>query len=1242
MDAKNTLEEKFTTLFNSLPLTAAERQLAEDFLSGRAGHEALDSLTFESLSSIPSDPAIRLFRELVKSGNRDIAARLFSVLLAKGESTCYRMIPMEVVSPEKGAVDLETDAAKKAATYAAILGANLYPLGSVSRDQLIEIACGKAEVLKEALAFEKNNSDNGKLVLYAVYFMRRYKCGDKQEKQVKEEDIPLLSHYEEIAIESLDRMYPPFHLSVQEIKDAVRKGEMTERILKLATLKHGISLQTLRLVASLAYLNYPLSGKLKDVVKICLAANAEEALDAINLIGLVSPMDIYTRGVAYDQEFGLPAKVYIRWSAKKGHTLILEKQLESNQEAYLEAMDESEIETSNRMLGVIKRKKPAFYVKLMENKKCYGQSKAIEKLLNKVIRNHADADLIRAYLRGQATVDTLYPFAKSLGKNYDYGWGERRILDDMDKTILDGAFYRRFQTYMWLRRGYGFLRADLYEKPDTFASQVSAVKVADLFQNFDCEGLDITHQLSGVGSMQDSIYGSDEEIFHAAVVQVFSQYLKDRRKETLAAFAGGDAPERLLGLEVLAQNIEENKAEILLYTEDGSKKIRQLLKELLCGRTDWREEIGGMLASKKSSVRELAICVFAAWQEAGTDCKEVLLQALEKEKSAKLKGLLEDALSVQDGGASAGRSLSQKELVQEIHKGNRKRSLSWAYETPFSVVHTLAGEVAAEEYLQAILLYYYSMTTGGYSEKAQFLAKALVADELAVYVNELFDKWLAAGAEAKKRWVLYAASIHGGNAIIERLKRQIKEWPKQGRGLIACEAVEALSLNPMPQALLTVDGIARKFKYRQVKTAAGNALDFAAGQLGISREELEDRIIPDLGFDEGMGRSFDYGERKFRVMVTPALEIEVFEEKDPEKHVLGKKLKTLPAPGKKDDEKCAAAAYEGFKQMKKQMKEVVASQKLRLEQALSSARLWSVDAWRRLFVKNPIMHQFATGLIWGVYEDGKLVQSFRYMEDGSFNTQDEEEYVLPAGSMDREEYKSSAGGMEGKEYVPSAGSIDGEIAVNEEIGAKEGAGHVSRNHRDGSQTGKEPSENGQGAGKENPDEVETGKIGLVHPVELTGEDLKAWRQQLADYEITQPFLQLERPVFTLEEGEARQRELARFSGRSVNDMLLGSRLTGAGWYHGAVMDGGCFKTYYREDQGIGFCTELHFSGGFIGYTNEDVTVGSVQFYKLDEVGADGLPYGGDIKKACRLKDVPAKYFSEIVLQVERATAQVKA
>ena len=45
----------------------------------------------------------------------------------------------------------------------------------------------------------------------------------------------------------------------------------------------------------------------------------------------------------------------------------------------------------------------------------------------------------------------------------------------------------------------------------------------------------------------------------------------------------------------------------------------------------------------------------------------------------------------------------------------------------------------------------------------------------------LFDRWLELGAEAKKKWVLYGAAIHGGEEIIPVLYRQIQEWPLKAR-----------------------------------------------------------------------------------------------------------------------------------------------------------------------------------------------------------------------------------------------------------------------------------------------------------------------------------------------------------------------------------------------------------------------------------------------------------------------------
>ena len=65
-----------------------------------------------------------------------------------------------------------------------------------------------------------------------------------------------------------------------------------------------------------------------------------------------------------------------------------------------------------------------------------------------------------------------------------------------------------------------------------------------------------------------------------------------------------------------------------------------------------------------------------------------------------------------------------------------------------------------------------------------------------------------------------------------------------------------------------------------------------------------------------------------------------------------------------------------------------------------------------------------------------------------------------------------------------------------------------------------------------------GMIGLVHPIELSEEDLSAWREQLSDYEVIQPVEQLERPVYRIAKDEENQKEMTRFGGMLLNGLSL--------------------------------------------------------------------------------------------------------
>lgn len=1211
---------KIVELFEQMTLfTADEITLIEDYLSGAAGKEEIEKLSFRDLSAVPSDLSSKMRSlgvELLNKGRDEEATKLGDILFTVGQSSCCEMMPAQNYYSVDRGLTLVKEPAKRVAIYAAQIGMNEYQVNRYNLPKLIKMADNLPEVLKEAVQYQKNRSENGRLILLTAYFRTKYQnvklveegeedkaggfltgmskllgrgAGDGEPSvQINAEDAGLLKIYWNIHLLSLHSLYKDQmpRLDLEEIIKAIYNDKVDARILKKAQANLPVDRFMLRLLGGTAFVNYAQSHCLKNVLKICLAADTPTMLDIMDNMDLRDELD--RKGGNFDEVFCIDSRKLIAWAGAKGKMKILKGQFQRNQEAYLEHMKTADFDTFNRMNAVIKEADPALYKERMDKDVFRQQSKVIDALVQIVDAQASSA--VREYLSGEKGIESLYIYEDKLQSSVSYRWGGTHwnILQSYQNSYGYDALSNRCETFLMLYRGYSNISSLRMN------NEIKEERVKRLFAAVNAEHLSLKHQLNGYADAYDGFYLDKwKEQFQKPAKDVFRGYLEERREEMLAAFQEAGSTGRCLGIQILAEHPGENKAILLAFAQDSSKAVREELLNLLYREKGWEEDILKLLSSKKAAEREIAIRVLAKWDSG--KYAPMLTQSLEKEKNGKVRTLLETVLHVSSGENAGGKALTQEDMVKELHKGGKKRSLAWAYETPFSVVHKKDGQEASEEYLQAIFLSYSSMSPCGVSPTAAALAQALDEKEFAVYANELFDKWMEAGAESKKRWVLYAASIHGGDDIIKKLQHQIQEWPQAARGAIAAEAVQALALNPRPQALLIVDGISRKFKFKQIKAAAGKALEFAAAQLNITTEELADRIVPDLGFNENMERVFDYGERKFTVTITTALEIEVFDES-------GKKLKNLPAPGKRDDEEKAAAAYEEFKQMKKQMKATVSSQKMRLEIALSTGRQWSVEAWKNLFVKNPVMHQFATGLIWGVYEDRKLVSTFRYMEDGSFNTEDEDEFELP-----------------------------------EETGAREAQEQAA-----GQQT------SGQGAA--------ASLIGLVHPIELSADSIKTWKEQLEDYEITQPIEQLDRPVYYRTKEEENQKSLERFGGCILNDLSLGGKLQALGWYRGSVQDAGGFYSYYREDKELALGVELHFSGSYVGGENEDVTVYEARFYStggvvLAENG--GTMVTGGIKRGSYvydeandsnsyfLKDVPERYFSEIVLQLTKATASSK-
>ena len=659
-------------------------------------------------------------------------------------------------------------------------------------------------------------------------------------------------------------------------------------------------------------------------------------------------------------------------------------------------------------------------------------------------------------------------------------------------------------------------------------------------------GLPVGQVLKICGNLYDEGYW--EEFKRSVRMAALSVAESGNVSEFSDVLKNGGVFLRGIALECLDKRAAEPGAKeaILSAVGDSSKVIREQVARLLPSHPEWAQDYKNLLTSKKAAVRQMAAETLGKLGE-----KAVLEAALAVEKNAKVADAIRAAL----GAGVVANTGSASELAMELTKGSKLKKLSWLLNESLVSLRNADGTPADDSVRNAILLSYSELGRIGRSDTAVELSAELDPADLAKLAIQIYDLWFAAGAQAKHKWVLPFAAVYGGAPIAQRLSKAIHDWPEHQRGAIACDAVMALALSSDPAAIVIVDAISRKFKFRQVKTAAAAALQNAAQELGISAEELADRIVPTLGFDKTGRQVFDYGKRSFTVRLTDTLELEIVNDQ-------GKAVKTMPAPGKTDDPQ-ALDAYEAFKTMKKGIKTTVTAQRARLESALSVLRCWDTQRWRAIFVENPIMHQFAMSLIWGIYEDGKLTDTFRYMEDGTFNTVDEEEYTLPEDS----------------------------------------------------------------------------KIGLVHPVELDEDTLQGWKQQLADYEIRQSIDQLGRTVHTLDDTRAGERALEDFGGRMLNALSLSGKLLQQGWYRGSVVDGGGFFCFWREDKELGIGAELRFSGAAVGYDDgDDVTVYDAVFYtgtiNRGSYVYDTIPESQIVP----LGNVPARYYSEIVHQLTRATA----
>ncbi|MEY9864448.1 hypothetical protein ABH935_010107 [Catenulispora sp. GAS73] len=258
---------------------------------------------------------------------------------------------------------------------------------------------------------------------------------------------------------------------------------------------------------------------------------------------------------------------------------------------------------------------------------------------------------------------------------------------------------------------------------------------------------------------------------------------------------------------------------------------------------------------------------------------------------------------------------------------------------------------------------------------------------LADFVAALFENWRGVDYPAKESWAFDASRWFGGDDVVRRLSPMIRLWPGENGHQRAVAGLDVLADIGGDTALMHLYDISQKVKFKALKERAAQRVTEIADELGLTPDQLGDRLVPDLGLAPSGTLSLDYGPRHFTVGFDEQLKPFVADQG-------GKRLKTLPKPGAKDDAELAPAAYQRFSALKKDVRTLSASQIARFELAMVAQRRWTSQEFREYFVAHPLLRHIVRRLVWATFTEGGVESTFRVAEDLTFADVSDDEYTL--------------------------------------------------------------------------------------------------------------------------------------------------------------------------------------------------------------------------------------------------------
>jgi hypothetical protein len=246
---------------------------------------------------------------------------------------------------------------------------------------------------------------------------------------------------------------------------------------------------------------------------------------------------------------------------------------------------------------------------------------------------------------------------------------------------------------------------------------------------------------------------------------------------------------------------------------------------------------------------------------------------------------------------------------------------------------------------------------------------------LAEFGRALLRCWLLAGAPPAHSWALEAQASIGDDRSAAELADFVRRWPYEGAHARAATGLDVLARFGTEAALTELHEIATKMKAKAVRSRAQANLQDAAEALGLTAEQLTDRLVPHFDLAPDGTLTLDYGPRQFIIGFDEQLKPRVA-------NADGTRRKDLPKPAASDDAELADKAYQRFGALKTGVRKVATEQIRRLELAMVMQRRWSGAEFRQLFVRHPLLWQIARRLVWATFDPGgAFATAIRIAED---------------------------------------------------------------------------------------------------------------------------------------------------------------------------------------------------------------------------------------------------------------------